>query len=68
MTHVDIVDLSGHKFVSLDEVALLFGIKPLSLKRRVMRGKFPIRPKAKYPMRWSSAELREWFEDNRRRA
>jgi predicted DNA-binding transcriptional regulator AlpA len=65
---MDNVDLSGHRFVSLEEVAAMFGITPPSLKRRVIKGKFPIKPKAKYPMRWSSAELREWFEDARRRA
>jgi predicted DNA-binding transcriptional regulator AlpA len=62
------VDISGHRFVSLEEVAVLFGMKARSLKNKVFKGEFPIKPKAKYPLRWSSAELREWFEDARRRA
>ena len=63
-----LIDISGHRFVSLEEVAALWDMEPTSLKRRVFKGKFPVKPKAKYPLRWSSAELREWFEDARRRA
>jgi predicted DNA-binding transcriptional regulator AlpA len=62
------IDLSGHRFVSLEEVAALFDMKPMSLKNKVFKGKFPIKPKAKHPLRWSSTELRDWFEDARRRA
>jgi hypothetical protein len=43
-------------------------MKPMSLKNKVFKGKFPIKPKAKHPLRWSSTELRDWFEDARRRA
>jgi hypothetical protein len=62
------IDLSGHYLVSIEDVARLFGKSVVSVKTCCWNGTFPIRPKAKRPYRWSSVELREWFEDGRKRA
>jgi predicted DNA-binding transcriptional regulator AlpA len=61
------IDLSGWRMVSLPEVSQLFGISEKSVTTSVWNGTFPVRPKAKRPYRWSSVELREYFEDARRR-
>lgn len=61
------VDLSGYRLVSLEEVAQMWRISPAALKQRYHAGTFPVLPKEKNPLRWSSVELREWFEDARKR-
>lgn len=63
------VNLDGYRLVPEKEVAILFGIRTISaLRQRVQRGRFPVRPKTHRPLMWSSVELREWFEDGRRRS
>lgn len=62
------IDLDGYRMVSLEEVAQLFDIEAKSIQVRVWNGRFPVKPKMKKPMRWSSVELRAFFEDARRRA
>jgi predicted DNA-binding transcriptional regulator AlpA len=61
-------DISGYRMVSLEEVAILFGTTPTALKQQVHFGTFPVKPKMSRPKRWSSVELREWFEDGRKRS
>jgi len=60
-------DISGHRLVSLEEVAVLFCMSPAAIKQRLHVGTFFVGPKAGRPLRWSSVELRQWFEDGRKR-
>lgn len=61
------VDISGYRLVSAQEVAKLWCITVCALKMRLVRGTFPVRPRQRRPPMWSSVDLREWFEDARKR-
>lgn len=61
------IDLDTVRLVPEEEVAALFGVSVGTLRSKVYSGKFPIRPKLSYPMRWSSVELKEWLSDGRKR-
>jgi hypothetical protein len=62
------IDLSGYRMVPLEEVAALFNLTTNSVQSRVWNGRFPVKPKMKKPLQWSSVELRAYFEDGRRGA
>ena len=65
---MQVVDLSGHRLVTIEEVAIIFGISPAAVRQKLHYGRFPITPKTKKPFKWASTELRAWFENDKKRA
>lgn len=61
------IDLTSPRMVSLEEMAQLWDTTIVGIRNRVLRGTFPVRPKATRPLRWSSTELEKFFADDRKR-